>query len=674
MYTLKEMEYLSLKQCSTAASLDWATQSSASQDKYVSENSVAYYAAINTWLALWDEYADYAWIRLADLIMSEGLISAINTMQTEALRILQSEPIGPWGRMLMACVDLPKPVFRGDLDDTMITRDVTTCVLTLLRYPKRFSPVGNDIIQEQTLSDFLKYEKRTKRLQRHEYYGEYWAKEHVKRVISEMYPWDTIVSEIDALELTDLRFSAGAARDARPNLGDKVSAIVKDGRMNDFILPIMGVYTLPRPAYIKDPKRVSKIVAVPKSYKSSRIIAMESTYPIAMGKAIEYIFRRHDNIITLEDQTRNQKGAQIGSIDGSIATIDASHASDLISKSLFMDLFPREYTRRVYPLLPQYCEVKGVTRPLQMASTSGHTLTFRHETIIYYAIAKAALDICSSLGIEIHRPYALAYGDDTLISAEAYDIALYLFSRLGLVINTDKSYNTGNYRESCGEDYIDGVPVTSIYFPRFPVLGKLSEKDGRYTVRLDQERTFNDEYRGKLDNSVTMLIDLQKKVFPICRRGAEFLRLLVNAAFPSITTSVAGEECNDMWDYMDSGKIYYPSAFERVIKDTHYRYPRVYEHTRLGYAHDFITGDGKSTFVRAEQLDTLHRYPSVSFQDTGNFSEEQVLIFEYWSYVSFLQHGPKYEDPLLELLGITQRPMSISEFYGKRKLIIKTHR
>lgn len=664
------IEVISYKDASKVASKDAPSQSTKST--YVEKNTLSYYILINTWVLLWKNFARHAWHRLLSQIVEQGLIPVINTCQEEAMRIIRDEDLGPVAQILYSELKFGEPVIEPGLANDVIGIDEDATVLMLLRYPKRFSPSDNDIIQDKTLADFIAYENRTKLLQRYSSYGRNEAVKWVRECIHEMYPWDEIIRDIDNLSPQDLLFSGGASLDARPNLGSKYMAIVRDGNHSDFILPIFGQYTLNRYAAHKEASTMSKVVAVPKSYKSSRIIAMERTYPIALGKSIEMIFRRYDQRyhtgINLDDQSINQYYAQLGSIEGTIATLDASHASDLISKSLFHDVFPLEYTRRVGKLLPQYVDIgKGRKPQLQMASTSGHTLTFRHETIVYKAIAMAAINMAESLGIPIEHECAIAYGDDTLVSTEAYDIALYLFARLGLVINEDKSYATGKYRESCGKDYIDGVDVTSIYYPRFPVLGTITDKG----ITLDK-RTYRDEYRGKLDNSVSMLIDLQKKLYPYTYDGARFVASVVQTAYPSVTASLAGTVCNDLWDVIDSGKVYEPTAWKLELYGD--RFPRSRKFVPLGRAADQLSGNNQQVFGRYAKLDTVHCYPTEAYERNMDFDEESIAVYEYWKYTRFLRYGPEYSDPLDELLGISSKPMSISEFFGKKTLALRKHR
>lgn len=667
----KILELVSFETAARVARKDYPLVST--EERYVAENTLSYYLLINTWVLLVRQFSPHVYARLLDRILSKGLIPVIKEMQEEATRVINGEELGPWATLLYRDVRQQMSVSDRSLTDTSIGDDATATVLCMLRYPKRFSPSSNDLIKEETLKDFIAFENRTKVLQRNRTFAYTWLVPYVREEVRKMYDWTLICHAIDKIKgepSTYYEFSSGSAVDASPTLGAKVARLCGDGNL-EYILPIHGVYTLDRKAAHREGPHISKVIAVPKSYKASRIIAMEPVRFNAFGKAVESVFRRADKLsgnINLENQGINQELACRGSITNDLATLDASHASDLISKSLFMEVFPSEYVRRVAWCLPEFCNVSGKTRYLQMASTSGHTLTFRHETIIYLAIARAAVRIYEGLTGEKTNGICWAYGDDVIVPSAAYDVATYVYRRLGLIINDDKSFADGPFRESCGKDYMDGMDVSSIYYPRFPVIGDVMKDK----IKLSS-KTYNDEYRGKLENSLTMLIDLQKKLFPLCYDAARLVLAVVKTAYPSITTSIAGTVCNDLWDYVDSGKRSVPIAYDiehignRVLP--RYRY---YRWTKLGPASDRLDGSNRALFERLNALDTRHTYPAVRFASSKDFSPTDEAVYEYWKYINFLRFGPRYKDPLDRLLGVSSPQMTISEFFGKATLALVT--
>jgi hypothetical protein len=78
----------------------------------------------------------------------------------------------------------------------------------------------------------------------------------------------------------------------------------------------------------------------------------------------------------------------------------------------------------------------------------------------------AYLSIRSILGVkEAKKIYkngygCRAYGDDIIVPQHAAHFCSDLLTRLGFVVNLDKSFIRGFYRESCGKHYINGFDVT----------------------------------------------------------------------------------------------------------------------------------------------------------------------------------------------------------------------
>jgi hypothetical protein len=263
---------------------------------------------------------------------------------------------------------------------------------------------------------------------------------------------------------------------------------------------------------------------------------------------------------------------------------------------------------------------------------------------------------------------AWAYGDDVIIARPAYEVACYFYKRLGLIINDDKSFYSGSFRESCGKDYFNGVDVSSLYYPRFPVIGTVN----RDNIKLSNA-VYRDEYRGKLENSLTMLIDLQKKLFPVCYDASRLVTSIVRNAYPTVTTSIAGEVCNDLWDYVDSGKPSVPAAYEiEKVGDRIIPRAKCYRWKRLPHPSLALSGSARSVFDRAVALDTKHVYPSVRYNSKNSFTSKEVAVYENWKYINFLRFGPRFDNELDRLLGVTTPQMSISEFYGKATLALVT--
>jgi hypothetical protein len=328
-------------------------------------------------------------------------------------------------------------------------------------------------------------------------------------------------------------------------------------------------------------------------------------------------------------------------LDGSLATLDASHASDLISKTLYRSIFPEWYVRVCDELFSTYHICKGKKRMMQMMSTAGHSLTFGNETIVYYAIARVATNLVERLTGD-KLGVVSAYGDDVVLPTGAAETAIDLYHILGLRINVDKSFFEGNYRESCGEEYLYGVNLTTIYYPRFPVVGKLTSKSIELGVKM-----YRDSYRGKIDDSTTMLIDLQKRLFTVSYNASLFLWEVLTTARPRLTTSVYGTICEDLW----GGVGIAPTAnLASRMLDKGIDIP-------------------KSVVSACESK--RHSYPSIQYSLPKNrfVSMQEERAFDAYKYYRFLKTGPTFASALDELLGVSEPPMSFSTAFGEGKLV-----
>jgi hypothetical protein len=241
------------------------------------------------------------------------------------------------------------------------------------------------------------------------------------------------------------------------------------------------------------------------------------------------------------------------------------------------------------------------------------------------------------------------YGDDVVISSQAAQTAKEFYSLLGLKINDDKSFIDGPYRESCGEEYYNGINLTSAYYPRFPVVGKMSSEKISLGVDL-----YRDSYRGKIDDSTTMLIDLQKKLYQISYNASLFLWDVIKAARPKLTTSVYGTVCSDLWGAMELGVPFNLAerTQERVQResDKDFRLP--------------------SSVVSACATQK-HYYASVQYThaDINFISVQAERTFDIYKYQNFLKTGPTYATPLDELLGVSEPPISFSQYSGMARLV-----
>lgn len=203
----------------------------------------------------------------------------------------------------------------------------------------------------------------------------------------------------------------------------------------------------------------NKHLTVPKDAKTDRNICKEPTINGFLQQGYGKLLRRRlmRTGINLDDQSTNQKLAQVGSSYG-LATLDLSNASDSVSFELVRDLLPPEWFDHAERLRAGFTKVGDKIIRLEKFSSMGNAFTFELETLIFWGIVSAVCELESVPGNLVW-----VYGDDIICPAEAVPRVLEVFSFFGFQVNTQKSYWEGPFRESCGKHYFEGEDVTPIY-------------------------------------------------------------------------------------------------------------------------------------------------------------------------------------------------------------------
>jgi hypothetical protein len=212
--------------------------------------------------------------------------------------------------------------------------------------------------------------------------------------------------------------------------------------------------------------RGNKLVSVPKNYKSDRMIAIEPDWNLFLQKGIGGVLRRRLRKVGIEltDQSNNAFCAGLGSLYGDLATIDLSMASDCVAVELVRFLLPAEW----YDALEQCRSPLGAFASgdrretiwfnYQKFSSMGNGYTFELETLIFWALSSAVIDL-----MKLRDRRCLVYGDDIIVPTTAYRNVVDVLTLAGFVPNPDKSFGEGPFRESCGSSYLEGIDVTPIY-------------------------------------------------------------------------------------------------------------------------------------------------------------------------------------------------------------------
>lgn len=265
------------------------------------------------------------------------------------------------------------------------------------------------------------------------------------------------------------------ARWSIPAWTDRLESVFPFG---EYGIPSFRYLAEAAPTYIAPEQEPPvRVVAVPKTLKTPRIIAIE---PLHMQYMQQGLMRSMFSAIKRSryakhfmdplDQTVNQRLARLGSIDGSLATLDLREASDRVSNQ-FVESMVMPWT--------SLKEALGVTRSLR-ADVPGHGVVPLAKfasmgSAVCFPVEAMAFTTIVFLGIERHRGVPLShddiasfvgrvrvFGDDIIVPKEFTQAVVRELESFGHRVNSDKSYWTGRFRESCGKDWYAGVDVSVV--------------------------------------------------------------------------------------------------------------------------------------------------------------------------------------------------------------------
>jgi len=206
------------------------------------------------------------------------------------------------------------------------------------------------------------------------------------------------------------------------------------------------------------------LFTVPKKTEIDRCACKEPDINMYLQKGVgNHIRRRLRRFgIDLQDQSINRRHAFQGSLDGSLATLDLSSASDTITRSAVESLLPDDWFLYLNDIRSQCIWVEGTLVQTEMFSSMGNGFTFELESLIFWALMRTVSYFTGYRGI------ISVYGDDLIIPSGMYEDACWVLREFGFSVNPDKSFATGPFRESCGGHYHLGEDVTPFYLKKIP--------------------------------------------------------------------------------------------------------------------------------------------------------------------------------------------------------------
>lgn len=268
-----------------------------------------------------------------------------------------------------------------------------------------------------------------------------------------------------------------------------------------------------------------RVITVPKTMKTPRIIAMEPAHMQYVQQALKrYLVEGIEsdpllsNLIRFSDQTPNQELARLGSRSGLLATLDLQEASDRVSNLLVLDMFEPwphlsaaiQACRTTHADVPRH----GII-PLTKFASMGSALTFPIEAmmfltvIIYSALGGKELSTSAvrALAVRLGRGLVSVYGDDLIVPVDLVPSVTANLELFGFKVNASKSFWSGRFRESCGKEYYNGEDVSIVkvrqQYPKSRkhvpgVVGLSSVRNQLYASGLWQTARYLDEELSRI--------------------------------------------------------------------------------------------------------------------------------------------------------------------------------
>lgn len=198
------------------------------------------------------------------------------------------------------------------------------------------------------------------------------------------------------------------------------------------------------------------LTLVPKSYKSLRSIMPDtligSFYTRGLGRVLALRLKRVGLDIRHLQSVHGIKAEKSSKTLVNV-TADLSAASDSISLWLLRRVLPDKWFKvLLFGRIP-HINYEGATVRMQTILTMGLGHTFPLQTLIFYSLTESIRRIMNVRG------KCSVYGDDLIYPRGIHKLVSYVFPRVYLQLNTDKTYANVHFRESCGSDYYRGVAV-----------------------------------------------------------------------------------------------------------------------------------------------------------------------------------------------------------------------
>jgi hypothetical protein len=215
-----------------------------------------------------------------------------------------------------------------------------------------------------------------------------------------------------------------------------------------------------------DPRNVRGNIffTVPKDSKSFRGCCKEASLNVSLqldlGRLMKTRLKERAGIDLRRGQPVHQLAAKEASITGDHSTIDLSSASDTMCRNVVKLILPSEWYDLLSSLRASHTRIGKKWVRLEKFSSMGNGFTFELETLLFFSLAET---------LRAGRDGAvLCYGDDLIVPIWLHNDLVAALRFFGFEPNKKKTYAVGPFRESCGGDFFNGVPVRGHFLKELP--------------------------------------------------------------------------------------------------------------------------------------------------------------------------------------------------------------
>lgn len=296
--------------------------------------------------------------------------------------------------------------------------------------------------------------------------------------------------------------------------------------------------------------RGSRFATVPKNNEKRRPINIEPFCNILLQRQIGNFIRSRLKVVMNHDlDTVADKHRKLIS-NLKYATIDLRNASDSVSVALCKFLLPQKFFERLMRLRsPMLFGLDNQYHVPKKISSMGNGFTFELMTAILLCISR-----------ELDKS-ATVFGDDIIIETSKASELTELITSVGFIVNAEKSFIDGPFRESCGANYHEYEGYIESYDFRYP------ETLADCALILEKARRLRSKYP-----SFASLYTILSRIIPTAMRGGPFGPAIgpawspptIDIRFPCNFDELPRCRCKEVTDY--AKQIQYSSDVREAVE------------------------------------------------------------------------------------------------------------